>query len=115
MMTILLSSTWRIGSCCLSARANSIAPSRGWRSCIWTTQRSVFERAVRMTLNAAAHKALGRAYVENGRETDGYAELVIALLLDPTMSKSPHRARTMAFDGGPAGTICRGARTCGRH
>ena len=33
--------------------------------------------------NAAAHKALGRADVENGRETEGYAELVIALLLDP--------------------------------
>jgi tetratricopeptide (TPR) repeat protein len=44
----------------------------------------LLERAVRMTPNnAAAHKALGRAYVENGRETDGYAELVIALLLDP--------------------------------
>ena len=44
----------------------------------------LLERAVRMTPNnAAAHKALGRAYVENGRETDGYAELVIALLLGP--------------------------------
>jgi tetratricopeptide (TPR) repeat protein len=44
----------------------------------------LLERAMRMTPNnAAAHKALGRAYVENGRETDGYAELVIALLLDP--------------------------------
>ena len=44
----------------------------------------LLERAVRMTPNnAAAHKALGRAYVENGRETEGYAELVIALLLDP--------------------------------
>lgn len=44
----------------------------------------LLERAVRMTPNnVAAHKALGRAYVENGRETDGYAELVIALLLDP--------------------------------
>ena len=44
----------------------------------------LLERAVRMTPNnPAAHKALGRAYVENGRETDGYAELVIALLLDP--------------------------------
>ena len=44
----------------------------------------LLERAVRMTPNnAAAHKAMGRAYVENGRETDGYAEFVIALLLDP--------------------------------
>ena len=44
----------------------------------------LLQRAVRMTPNnVAAHKALGRAYVENGRETDGYAELVIALLLDP--------------------------------
>ena len=33
--------------------------------------------------NAAAHKALGRACVENGRDAEGYAELVIALLLDP--------------------------------
>jgi tetratricopeptide (TPR) repeat protein len=44
----------------------------------------LLERAVRMTPNnAAAHKALGRAYVENGREAEGYAELVIALLLNP--------------------------------
>lgn len=44
----------------------------------------LLERAVRMTPNnAAAHKALGRAYVEDGREAEGYAELVIALLLDP--------------------------------
>ena len=33
--------------------------------------------------NAAAHEALGRAYVEQGREETGYAELVTALLLDP--------------------------------
>src|SRR5688572_3576833 len=44
----------------------------------------LLERAVRMTPNnAAAHKALGRAYVENGRDAEGYAELVIALLLQP--------------------------------
>ena len=44
----------------------------------------LLERAVSTTPNnAAAHRALGRAYVENGRETEGYAELVIALLLDP--------------------------------
>ena len=45
---------------------------------------ALLERAVRITPNnAAAHKALGRAYVENGREDEGYAELVIALLLNP--------------------------------
>jgi len=44
----------------------------------------LLERAVATTPNnAAAHKALGRAYVENGRETEGYAEFLIALLLDP--------------------------------
>ncbi len=44
----------------------------------------LLERAVRMAPNnAAAHKALGRAYVEDGREAEGYAELVIALLLNP--------------------------------
>jgi len=44
----------------------------------------LLERAVRITPNnAAAHKALGRAYVENGRDAEGYAELVIALLIDP--------------------------------
>lgn len=44
----------------------------------------LLERAARITPNnAAAHKALGRAYVDNGREVEGYAELVIALLLNP--------------------------------
>jgi tetratricopeptide (TPR) repeat protein len=33
--------------------------------------------------NAAAHQTLGRAYVDNGRDTEGYAELVVALMLDP--------------------------------
>ena len=33
--------------------------------------------------NAASHKALGRAYVDQSREEIGYAELVTALLLDP--------------------------------
>ena len=33
--------------------------------------------------NAAAHKALGRAYIDQSREEIGYAELVTALLLDP--------------------------------
>jgi tetratricopeptide (TPR) repeat protein len=44
----------------------------------------LLQRAVRMTPNdAAAHKALGRAYVDNGHEDEGYAELVVALLLYP--------------------------------
>jgi tetratricopeptide (TPR) repeat protein len=50
-----------------------------------------YERGVelleqRVTLtpnNAAAHRALGQAYVDQGREDVGYAELVAALLLDP--------------------------------
>ena len=44
----------------------------------------LLERAVAVTPNnAAAHQALGRAYLENGRETEAYADLVIALLIDP--------------------------------
>ncbi|HKE87179.1 MAG TPA: tetratricopeptide repeat protein [Vicinamibacterales bacterium] len=50
-----------------------------------------YERAVKLLElrvaltpnNAAAHKALGRAYVDQSREEVGYAELVTALLLDP--------------------------------
>ena len=42
------------------------------------------ELRVTLTPNsAAAHQTLGRAYIEQGREEDGYAELVTALLLDP--------------------------------
>jgi tetratricopeptide (TPR) repeat protein len=41
-------------------------------------------RAALTPNNASAHQALGRAYVEQGREDIGYAELVTALLLDPT-------------------------------
>ena len=33
--------------------------------------------------NIAAHKALGRAYIDEGRADEGYAELVVALMLDP--------------------------------
>jgi tetratricopeptide (TPR) repeat protein len=44
----------------------------------------LLEHAVAVTPNnAAAHQALGRAYLEDGRETEGYAELVVALLIDP--------------------------------
>jgi tetratricopeptide (TPR) repeat protein len=42
------------------------------------------EMRVALTPNsAAAHAALGRAYVEQGQEDAGYAELVTALLIDP--------------------------------
>ena len=33
--------------------------------------------------NAVAHKTLARAYIEDGRDREGYAELVVALMLDP--------------------------------
>jgi tetratricopeptide (TPR) repeat protein len=43
----------------------------------------LLERRVALTPNdAAAHRALGQAYVELGREEPGYAELVTALQLD---------------------------------
>lgn len=45
---------------------------------------TLLERRVALTPNsAAAHKAIGRAYVDQGREEPAYAELVTALLLDP--------------------------------
>ena len=45
----------------------------------------LLERRVRLTPNnAAAHKTLGRAYIDQGREQEGYAELVIALWLNTT-------------------------------
>jgi len=45
---------------------------------------ALLERRVALTPNnAAAHKALGQAYVDQGREPPGYAELVMSLLLDP--------------------------------
>ena len=44
----------------------------------------LLEQRVALTPNnAAAHRALGQAYVDQGREDVGYAELVTALLLDP--------------------------------
>ena len=33
--------------------------------------------------NKDAHKSLARAYVEDGRENEGYAEFVVALMIDP--------------------------------
>ena len=45
---------------------------------------SLLEKRVALTPNnPAAHSALGRAYIDHGREAAGYAELVMALLLDP--------------------------------
>jgi tetratricopeptide (TPR) repeat protein len=48
--------------------------------------RAVILQQLRVELtpnNATAHEALGRAYIEQGQEETGYAELVTALLLDP--------------------------------
>ena len=33
--------------------------------------------------NSVAHKTLARAYIEDGRDSEGYAELVVALMLAP--------------------------------
>ena len=33
--------------------------------------------------NTVAHKTLARAYLDDGRDSEGYAELVVALMLDP--------------------------------
>jgi tetratricopeptide (TPR) repeat protein len=45
---------------------------------------SLRQHAVLLTPNnARAHQALGQAYVDQGRDEEGYAELVIALWLDP--------------------------------
>jgi tetratricopeptide (TPR) repeat protein len=50
----------------------------------YETAVELLERAIAIIPNnVAAHQTLGRAYVENGRDTEGYAELVVALLLDP--------------------------------
>lgn len=44
----------------------------------------LLERAVALIPgNTVAHKTLARAYIEDGRDTEGYAELVVALMLDP--------------------------------
>lgn len=44
----------------------------------------LLEKRVALTPNnPAAHRALGSAYIDHGREPPGYAELVMALLLDP--------------------------------
>src|SRR6185295_8681537 len=49
-------------------------------------QRSIglLEQAITLAPNnPAAHKALGRAYSDEGREDEGYAEFAVALMLDP--------------------------------
>src|SRR5688572_26162936 len=44
---------------------------------------NLLEQRVRLTPNsAAAHRALGQAYIDQGREDEAYAELVVALMLD---------------------------------
>ena len=50
----------------------------------YDTAVSLLEHAVAITPNnAAAHQTLSRAYVENGRDTEGFAELLVSLMLDP--------------------------------
>ena len=45
---------------------------------------AILEQAIALTPNnSAAHKALGRAYLDDGREDEGYVEFVVALMLDP--------------------------------
>lgn len=45
---------------------------------------ALLEQRVELTPNhAGAHTALGRAYLDQGREDEGYAQLAIALWLDP--------------------------------
>jgi tetratricopeptide (TPR) repeat protein len=53
--------------------------------------RAVFLLEQRVTLtpnNPNAHRSLGRAYVDQGREDEGYAELVVALWLDPSSAET---------------------------
>ena len=67
----------------------------------------LLERTVAITPNnAAAHQALGQAYLENGRETEGYADLVIALLIDPdAVSTLTELGRLHLSAGRPARAI----------
>ncbi|MEO8255732.1 MAG: tetratricopeptide repeat protein [Acidobacteriota bacterium] len=44
----------------------------------------LLERAAALIPNSkGAHKNLARAYLEDGRDSEGYAELVVALMIDP--------------------------------
>ena len=63
--------------------------------------------------NVAAHRGLGRAFVENGRDHEGYAEFVIALLLDPNdVETLTELGRLHLMADRPARAVER-ARTCG--
>jgi tetratricopeptide (TPR) repeat protein len=42
------------------------------------------QRVAQTPNNAAAHRALGQAYTEQGRDDTGYAHLIASLLLDPS-------------------------------
>jgi tetratricopeptide (TPR) repeat protein len=45
---------------------------------------ALLEQAIALNSNnIGAHKALGRAYIDDGREDEGYVEFVVALMLDP--------------------------------
>jgi tetratricopeptide (TPR) repeat protein len=45
---------------------------------------AVLEQAIALNVNnVAAHRNLARAYIDEGRQAEGYAELVVALMLDP--------------------------------
>jgi tetratricopeptide (TPR) repeat protein len=64
---------------------------------------NLLEQRVMLNSNSAgAHKALGQAYDDQGREQEGYAELVVALMLDPA-------------DVGTLTTIGRQHLAAGRH
>jgi tetratricopeptide (TPR) repeat protein len=50
----------------------------------YQTAIGLLERAASLIPNnVAAHKSLARAYTDEGRDSDAYAELVVALMLDP--------------------------------
>jgi tetratricopeptide (TPR) repeat protein len=50
---------------------------------------ALLEQRVTLTPNSAgAHQALGRALIDQGRENEGYAELVVALWLDPANAET---------------------------
>jgi tetratricopeptide (TPR) repeat protein len=61
----------------------------------------LLEQRVALTPNnAAAHKALGVAYVDKGQEDEGYAELVIALMLDATDAETITSIGRLHVSGG---------------
>jgi len=58
------------------------------------------QRVVLAPNNALAHQALGRAYVDQGRENEGYAELVIALWLQPDSATALGSIGRLHLSGG---------------